>query len=540
MHTAIASTCANESVRLVVKSEFLKSLNPVQMDASSRGLCTHGTRQHILTSIIGWLTTPSEGQNILWLHGLAGSGKSTISTTVAEYIREISCLGAFIFFDRNDPTHSDPNAVIRTLAYRLSLFHPAIKAAVCSQIEGDQTIAEAPIGRQFSKLLLKPLKSIGALSLPGPVVIIVDALDECGDSRSRQDLLALLAQELAKLPPMFRILITSRAELDIKAALHQPNVVARELGIATESNADDISVFLHNEMGIIRDHYKILNLPSDWPGEATLFYLGRRSMGLFIWASTAVRFIMDGYHPKEQLSIILSSGSYEKADAALDALYATALEAAGRWDSKEFSADFRSVVGTVLAGRIPLSEAMIDQLLGLGGGNSTKMILARLGCLLSSTSGQPVRTLHASFADYLTDPARSGNKPWMIDLSLVNDALVRGCLRLMKAGLRFNICGLETSYLRNEHVNNLSQRVEMVIPAQLSYACRFFGDHVQTAPQSEVLCSEITDFMRSRFLYWLEVLSLIGHVSLATPALLKAIRWIKVGRVIRKFLMTEN
>ena len=257
-------------------------------------------------------------------------------------------------------------------------------------------------------------------------------------------------------------------------------------------------------------------------------------MGLFIWASTAVRFIMDGYHPKEQLSIILSSGSYEKADAALDALYATALESAGRWDSKEFSADFRSVVGTVLAGRIPLSEAMIDQLLGLGGGNSTKMILARLGCLLSSTSGQPVRTLHASFADYLTDPARSGKKPWMIDLSLVNDALARGCLRLMKAGLHFNICGLETSYLRNEDVTNLPQLIEMAIPAQLSYACQFWGDHVQTAPRSEVLCSEMTDFMRSRFLYWLEVLSLIDHVPLATPALLKTIRWIKVSRVLRK------
>src|SRR5882724_667438 len=289
MHTAIASTCANDSVRLVVKSEILKSLNPVQMDASSRGVCTHGTRQHILTSIIGWLITPSEGQNILWLHGLAGSGKSTISTTVAEYFREISCLGAFMFFDRNDPTHSDPNAVVRTLAYRLSLFDPAIQAAVCLQIEGDKTIAEAPIGRQFSKLLLDPLKSIGAPSLPGLVVIIIDALDECGDSRSWRDLLALLARELANLPPIFRILITSRTELDIKAALDHPNVVPRELNIATDSNEDDISVFLHNEMGIIRDYYKILNLPSDWPGEATLLELGKRSMGLFIWASTAVR-----------------------------------------------------------------------------------------------------------------------------------------------------------------------------------------------------------------------------------------------------------
>jgi len=333
---------------------------------------------------------------------------------------------------------------------------------------------------------------------------------------------------------MFRILITSRAESDIQDELDQPNVVLRELSITTDSNAGDISIFLQNEMGIIRDcHHKKLNLPSDWPGEATLLDLGRRSMGLFIWASTAVRLIRYSYDPQEQLGIILRSGSYGMADTALDALYATALHAAGEWDSDKFSTDFRSMVGTVLAGRIPLSEEMISQLLGLGGSNSTKMMLARLGCLLSSTPGQPVRTLHASFADYLTDPTRSGNKPWMIDLSLVNDALVRGCLRLMKAGLRFNICGLETSYLRNEDVTNLPQLIEMAIPAQLSYACQFWGDHVQTAPRSEVLCSEMTDFMRSRFLYWLEVLSLIGHVSLATPTLLKTIRWVKVSRVMR-------
>ena len=42
----------------------------------------------------------------------------------------------------------------------------------------------------------------------------------------RDTLLALLAQELAKLPASFRFLITSRAESDITDALSiQPNVV---------------------------------------------------------------------------------------------------------------------------------------------------------------------------------------------------------------------------------------------------------------------------------------------------------------------------
>ena len=63
---------------------------------------------------------------------------------------------------------------------------------------------------------------------------------------------------------MFRILITSRAESDIRDELDQPNVMQTELSITTDSNAGDISIFLRNEMGIIRDRYhKKLNLPSD-------------------------------------------------------------------------------------------------------------------------------------------------------------------------------------------------------------------------------------------------------------------------------------
>jgi len=88
---------------MAVTIENLKLLNPTQMDASSRSECLPGTRQDMLKFVTDWLTTPSEKQNVFWLHGLAGYSKSTISTTVAEYFRDLGRLGRFIFFDRNDP-----------------------------------------------------------------------------------------------------------------------------------------------------------------------------------------------------------------------------------------------------------------------------------------------------------------------------------------------------------------------------------------------------------------------------------------------------
>jgi len=98
VQAVFVSTRILEKVEKLVDMELLKKLNPARMDAFSRPECLPGTRQDILKWVINWLTTPSDEQNILWLYGLAGSGKSTISTTIAEYFRELGRLGAFMFF----------------------------------------------------------------------------------------------------------------------------------------------------------------------------------------------------------------------------------------------------------------------------------------------------------------------------------------------------------------------------------------------------------------------------------------------------------
>ena len=509
-----------------VKIENLKLLNPVQMDASLRSECLHGTREDILARVTNWLITPLEGKNVLWMHGVAGSGKSTISTTVAEYFREVRRLGAFIFFDRNDQAHSHPAAIVRTLAYRLASFDSRIQSTVSAEIEGDKSIAEAPIRRQFAKLLLGPLQAIAKLSLQGPVIIVIDALDECGEVASRKTLLALLAQELADLPPMFRFLITSRAESDISAAFSgQSHIVEMELSITTDANANDVSLFLQNEIRPIRDRHK---LAPDWPGKARVGNLAKLSAGLFIWASLAVNLIMDAYDPDDQLEVLLRAGSHETAEAGLDDLYATVLRAAGKWDTDAFLTAFHAIMGMVVAGRIPLSDDNIDRLLGPDGHRSSSAMLSRFRCLLIWNPGKPVRVLHASFADYLTDRHRSGQQPWFIDLAAANNKLVLACLQLMKTGLHFNICALETSHLSNEDVPGLAQCVETAIPSHLAYACQFWADHLCAAPGDNGLTSALHDFVHDSLFYWLEALSLLDKVVLASPSLLKAARWSRV------------
>ncbi|KAJ7926122.1 hypothetical protein B0H13DRAFT_2313930 [Mycena leptocephala] len=143
------------------QSDTPKKLNPVDMNASLRVECLPGTRRKTLDDIAEWVTVKPDSPNVLWLSGVAGSGKSTISTTVSE----------------NHSTRSDPGAVIRTIAYSLALFNSHIGEAISATIRRSHVIVNAPIRKQFKTLLLDPLTSAEP-HIQGPILIILDALDE--------------------------------------------------------------------------------------------------------------------------------------------------------------------------------------------------------------------------------------------------------------------------------------------------------------------------------------------------------------------------
>jgi polynucleotide 5'-kinase involved in rRNA processing len=89
------------SFNITVRMQTLRKLHPVAMDSSGRTECLPNTRLDILNRITDWITNPHDGHNVLWIHGLAGSGKSTIATSVANLFRDLNRLGAFVFFNRD-------------------------------------------------------------------------------------------------------------------------------------------------------------------------------------------------------------------------------------------------------------------------------------------------------------------------------------------------------------------------------------------------------------------------------------------------------
>ncbi|KAF7987113.1 hypothetical protein HWV62_309 [Athelia sp. TMB] len=180
------------------------------------------------------------------------------------------------------------------------------------------------------------------------------------------------------------------------------------------------------------------------------------------------------------------------------------------------------ILGLIIVSRVPLTDETISRLLEFtDSGTTCRLALRRLGCVVQWSEGQPVRMLSESFSDYITDSSACGSEPWFIDVQEHNLALARACLRIMNAQLRFNMCNLESSHIPNADIEDLSERVETAIPLSLSYPCRFWGHHLQHVPSGEPsVLPLVLQFFESKFLYWLEVLSLLGEVQVASKILL--------------------
>ena len=82
----------------------------------------------------------------------------------------------------------------------------------------------------------------------------------------------------------------------------------------------------------------------------------------------------------------------------------------------------------------------------------------------------------------------------------------------------------------NSDVKDLKERTEQYIHQALGYACRSWHKHlIDTTPAHRPkITSVLHCFLERKFLFWLEVLSVLGAAREAVDALEVAARWLDV------------
>ena len=111
---------------------------------SSRTGCLTGTRCDAIRKIQNWAIQPSTGDHssILWLYGMAGTGKSAVAASVATHFSEVERLGAFLCFDGSCSGTSHPSTVVKALAHQLALYDARLGALIIQAVNQDTRILD--------------------------------------------------------------------------------------------------------------------------------------------------------------------------------------------------------------------------------------------------------------------------------------------------------------------------------------------------------------------------------------------------------------
>lgn len=493
--------------------------------------CMAGTRVQVIRDIEIWIKD-LKGPQIFWLVGMAGTGKSAVAWTICSRATADAkvILGGSFFCSRSTGliTQRDVRYVVPTLARILAQQSPKFSKALAEELARNPGVLHKQIGAQIEQLLYKPLLALKNSRIP--IVFVIDALDECGsqsgaggtDNNAEShrtvsemlEALASIAKYAVKLPVKF--LVTSWPETHIRDTPVSDTSFSMVMRLHTINKAQvtaDIRLYISTRLSSkpqLRAHFQ----------NEAVDMLTQLSDGLFIVAATALQYTLgssfDAAAVRFETLLNVSRDSLStQASGPLDRMYALILDEAAKSNQSitdELTA-MMQMFGALLSTRMALSVADLASLLELPT-THLRARLSRLHAVIHIPEDDDVpglRILHASFGDYLFSRADSHLR---IPATLGHDILAYCCLqRLREMDLCFNVSRSSTSFKAN------STDAPKWLAPSLIYACLHWAHHVDSSSNRSAFDTEIGLTFRPKFLFWLEVLSVLGKIGLASGLL---------------------
>ncbi|KAG7428808.1 Vegetative incompatibility protein HET-E-1 [Fusarium oxysporum f. sp. raphani] len=488
--------------------------------------CHPQTRVDLLAQIYKWVGDP-DSECIYWLQGMAGTGKSTISRTVAY---ELSCkeaLGASFFFKRGEGDRGKAARFFPTIATQLVRRLPSLTPHIQDAIENDSRIGEMAVGKQFENLIRLPLEKIASNPRnPPTVVIVIDALDECDQEKDIQAIVSLLPQAKQITSVHLKFFVTSRPEIPVYVEFRRIGEPYKNfiLHLVDEHTIEhDITAFLNSKLTEIRNDYNIhplggQHLPESWPSRTEVHGLVKMAIPLFIFAATACQLIQNGRHgdPEENLNKIL-----ERTGAAqiskLNELYLFILEQLldDTTDSGEEPLKrFQEIVGAIVILADPLSAPCLAKLLDIAE-KRIRHVVSLLPSVLYMPfeKSAPIKPLHLSFRDFLIDRDKHKTDPFWVDEKETHKKLAIRCLQLLMNDdcLKKDMCDMRMPGVARSDIDRC--KIDESLPSEAQYACLYWVYHLKESHERIGDEDRAHKFLERHFLHWLEALSLIGRIS---------------------------
>ena len=447
-------------------------------------------------------------------------------------------LGASFFCSQDFSDRRDLHLIFPTLAVQLARKYTEFRSIFVPLVESDPGIVCESLYNQMKKLVVRPLMKSGIST-----VIVIDALDECKDEEPASAVLSVLGQFVSKIPNV-KFFLTGCPEPRIREGFRLP-LLAEATNVFilhdVEPNlvSTDIRIFLEQSFLELAQRRRGLD---GWPTKEQVDLLCKRAAGFFVYAVATVKFVdRRNNNPRERLHHLLKSpessareGKTEfKADITLDSLYMSILQDAFGHDDPEDDPKMHSVLSAVVLAANPLSPSTIATFLGFDAEDVFSLLLSVHSLLiLQENIDHPVRPFHKSFPDFMVDPTRCTNKRFYISPPDHHPKLLVGCLNLMNGRLEKNICKLPDA-VANSDVDNLEEQIRQYVTPDLQYACRSWHTHLvstcKASAHALAIMPSLHQFLETKFLFWLEILSVLGAARNAVDALQIVVDWLEVG-----------
>ncbi len=217
---------------------------------------------------LSWRNTSSS--SIFLLHGIVGSGKTSLASAVVDsFLQESSGQAspapiAYFYCTKSsaETERSDPGEIMRCVLRQLTVSRGSsstIHARVLQEYERRQAVAKVD-GFEITRLqAAECVRLILDTTAANPATIVIDAVDEI-QPNSRHVLISALIQIVRDSLSVVKILLTSRDDSNIHALLSDAVAVR----IQNEYTRKDMEEFVHQEVtSAIRDRRMLNGVVSD-------------------------------------------------------------------------------------------------------------------------------------------------------------------------------------------------------------------------------------------------------------------------------------
>lgn len=460
-----------------------------------------------------WSDEPDRAScRMLWIKGLAGTGKTMLLIGIIRELKSQLSSPApnvsHFFCQGTDQALNNATAALRSLIWLLLKQQPLLMSHLRKKYDdsGPGLFTDGNTWIALSEVF-KSMLSDRALS---PVCFVVDALDECDRAeRGLEQLLQLISYSLT-VSDKVRWLVSSRPEVAVQA-IENPDLSKTIVELDTQRLQDPVNVYIQHRLTTLQGRPGY----TDEILAAISAEVSQRAMNLFLWVALVFNKLdsVRGWDAIETLREI---------PPGLSALYDHMMVRISRKDAKDQQRCKDVLVAAHLAYR-PLSLDELTILAGLRP-EMTQTIVDLCGSFLT-TNGETVSLIHQSAKDYLDANCTRVHHGGTVQGHAV---ICKRSIKAMSSVLERNMYNLDYSSKPQDAATDQHRRL-----SSIGYSCVFWVDHLYSGDRPDRKAAlaedgEVIMFLKQKFLYWLESLSLLGAVPDGLRAIQKLLHMAEV------------